>query len=51
LGESENGGGQADTKKGGSTGGTDGIWNMIHNWLWGDSEPFLFPLLFLLIKE
>jgi len=28
LGEPEGSGGQADTKKGGGSGGTDGIWNL-----------------------
>jgi len=28
LGEPEDGGGQTDTKKGVSSGGTDGIWNI-----------------------
>ena len=28
MGEPEDGGGQTDKEKGGSTGGTDGIWNL-----------------------
>jgi len=34
LGKPEDGGGQTDTKKGGSTGGTDGIWNLIMKKPW-----------------
>jgi len=29
LGESEDSGGQTDKEKGGSSGGSDGIWNLI----------------------